>query len=73
MTLDLKTRIRERGFRQKGLADLLGVSEPTISQWVSALSQGNYQRVPAEGARALADALEISPAAIRPDLWREAN
>lgn len=73
MAFDLKAHIRERGLRQKSLAHLLGVSEPAISLWAAALAQGHYQRVPAERARALADALKISPGLIRPDLWPAAE
>lgn len=69
MAFDLKAAIRDRGLRQKAVAERLGVSEATMSQWAAALATGSHQRVPAERARQLADALEIEPGLIRPDLW----
>ena len=66
---DLKAILRDRGMRQKEAAALLGVSEATVSTWMTALRQGENRRVPAESARKLADLLKIEPGQIRPDLW----
>lgn len=61
---DLKQILRDRGIRQKAVAERLGVSEATVSQWL-----GEQGRVPAEQARAIADKFGIEPELIRPDLW----
>lgn len=73
MHIDLKPLFRERGLTQKDAAFHLGVSEPTISEWLNALREGRHRRVPAESARPLAKLLNLSPAVIRPDLFGEAT
>lgn len=72
MAPDLKAILRERGLTQRAVAEALSVSDPTVSLWASALREGQYRRVPAEHARALADLLQIEPSILRPDLWRAA-
>lgn len=69
MSLDIKQRLRERGILQKEVAAALGVSEPTVSGWASALRSGHHARIPAEKAKPLAEMLGVAPSAIRPDLW----
>jgi DNA-binding transcriptional regulator YdaS (Cro superfamily) len=66
---DLKPILRERGLRQKAVAQAIGVSEATVSSWVAALASGNHERVPAEKAKRLASMLGVAPSVIRPDLW----
>jgi transcriptional regulator with XRE-family HTH domain len=69
MDLDIKAILRERGLRQKDIAEAMGVSAATVSEWIAALGQGQHRRVPAERSRELATALSVPVSRIRPDLF----
>lgn len=53
--MDIKARLRERGIRQKEIADRLDVSEPTVSKWVN-----GHAVIPTQYLRPMADALAVS-------------
>lgn len=61
---DLKRLRKERGLTQEGLADLSGVSRPAIHR------VENGQQVPRRGTISkLAQALEVDPSELAPDLF----
>lgn len=70
MAIDIRVTLRDRGLKQKDVADRLAVSAATVSEWGRALREGNHQRVPAEKAKQLADLLGVTPSMVRPDLWQ---
>jgi DNA-binding transcriptional regulator YdaS (Cro superfamily) len=61
--MDIREAIKAKGLSQRALADLAGVTEARVSQWISGV------RVPAERCLAVSAATGIPLHDLRPDIY----
>jgi transcriptional regulator with XRE-family HTH domain len=57
--MSLRKHLRDKGLRQRDVAQQLGVSEPTVSKWLS-----GKQIVPGNMVLPLAGAMQMDPEAL---------
>lgn len=61
--MDMKAMIKKSGKPQRAIANETGISETTLSQYVS-----GFRKVGQKNIHALSSALGVTPADLRPDL-----
>lgn len=71
--MDLQSALKERGHRQRDLAQRLGVPESTVSRWMAwARDRDTGIPIPAEALAAVAEMTGIEPAQLLLALARPA-